>query len=224
MPPEAVVKIGGSIGRGRRLAGLCREISRLGSKYSLLVVPGGGEFADMVRKAYRAYGLGETAAHSMALLAMDQYGHLLHHLIEGSSLHAEAGSAASAPGDRGVAVLLPSMQVLRDSGLPHGWQVTSDTVAAWVARETGCRRLVLLKDVDGLFTPESLRGDRPECIGEMTASQLKKHSGGVDEYLSRFLASERMEVWIINGLRHERLGQLLDSGSTIGTHIMPDSV
>ena len=224
MPPDAVLKIGGSIGRGRQLAGLCGDIGRLGARYSLLVVPGGGEFADTVRKAYRTYNLGETAAHSMALLAMDQFGYLLHDLIDNSSLHAEMGSAVRALEAGGVAVLLPSIQVLRDSGLPHSWEVTSDSVAAWVARETGCRRLILLKDVDGLYTPESLHSGCPECISEMTVSQLKRHSGGVDEYLAGLLASERMETWIVNGSRHARLAELLASGRTTGTRVVPASV
>jgi len=160
----------------------------------------------------------------MAHLAMDQFGHLLHCLIKDSSLHTEYGSALSAVQAGGVAVFLPSAQVLRESLLPHCWQVTSDTVAAWVARETGCRRLILLKDVDGLFPPGDLQSDRPQCVRRMTVSQLKEHSGGVDEYLARFLAKVRMEVWVISGLHCGRLAELLDSGSTAGTRIMPASV
>jgi aspartokinase-like uncharacterized kinase len=220
-PPDAVLKIGGSLGRGQRLEGLCREIGRLGAGHSLLVVPGGGEFADKVREAYRTFNLGETAAHSMALLAMDQFGHLLHDLIDNSSLHTEIGSAVGALEAGGVAVLLPSIQVLRDSVLPHTWEVTSDSVAAWVARESGCRKLVLLKDVDGLFPPGEFPDSGPDCIGEMTVGRLKEHSGGVDQHLAGFLASERIEAWIISGLRYERLGELLDFGSTTGTRIIP---
>ena len=84
MSLDAVLKVGGSLSRGDRLHGLCQEIGRVGLRYRLLVVPGGGEFADLVRNHYSRYSLGETTAHRMALLAMDQYGCLLGDLVPGS--------------------------------------------------------------------------------------------------------------------------------------------
>ena len=84
MSLNAVLKIGGSLSRGDGLEVLCREIRRLGERYRILVVPGGGEFADQVRTASARFKLSETTAHCMALCAMDQYGYLLNHLIAGS--------------------------------------------------------------------------------------------------------------------------------------------
>jgi aspartokinase-like uncharacterized kinase len=220
MSLDAVLKVGGSLGRSEGLPRLCRAISRLGESHPVLVVPGGGEFADLVRKSYRTYGLGETAAHCMALLAMDQFGYLLHYLIENSSLETDVDSAAKASGSGRVAVLLPSATVLRDSRLPHSWDVTSDTVAAWVACRAGCRRLVLLKDVDGLMLSDGTRGFQPGCVGEMSVAQLAGHSGGVDRHLARFLASTRLETWVISGLKPERMDELMRSGSTTGTRIV----
>jgi aspartokinase-like uncharacterized kinase len=220
MPPDAILKIGGSLGRGDGLRRLCREITRLGERHSLLVVPGGGMFADLVRKSYREYKLGETAAHSMALLAMDQYGYLLSHLIENSALATDPASAVRISMPAHVPVLLPSASVLHDRRLPHSWDVTSDTIAAWVAYETGCRKLVLLKDVEGLNSSDTTRGHQP--IREMTVQQLTKHAGGVDAYLAGFLSFKNLETWIINGLKPERIRELLDSGSTAGTRIAPD--
>jgi aspartokinase-like uncharacterized kinase len=85
MSLDAVLKVGGSLSRGACLEALCREISRLGERYNLLVVPGGGRFADQVRDSYRRFDLDETAAHHMALLAMDQFGYVFNRLIAGSS-------------------------------------------------------------------------------------------------------------------------------------------
>jgi aspartokinase-like uncharacterized kinase len=224
MSLDAVLKIGGSLSRGSGLETLCREISRLGMHHRLLVVPGGGGFADQVREVYRRYGLDETAAHCMALLAMDQNGYVLSRLISGSSLINDLHSACQIAESGRVAILLPSAMVLRTDPLPHSWQVTSDTIAAWVAHTSGCLRLVLIKDVDGLLT--SARNDRSpvELIAELTVEQLAKHSGGVDEYLSCFLATVRLETWVVNGLRPERLSELLDSAYTTGTRIAPAAV
>ena len=219
MSLNAVLKIGGSLSRGDGLEVLCREIRHLGERYRILVVPGGGEFADQVRKAFTRFKLSETAAHCMALCAMDQYGYVLNQLISGSYLTADLPSACRATDAGIVSVLLPSTLVLQHSGLPNSWHVTSDTISAWVTHRAQCRRLVLLKDVDGLLGSAPANEFPAALIPEMTLPQLAERSGGVDEYLSCFLASAHLETWIINGLRPERIKELLENGHTIGTRI-----
>ncbi|MEJ2109580.1 MAG: hypothetical protein P8Z37_06635 [Acidobacteriota bacterium] len=222
MQPDAVLKVGGSLSRADGLRDLCRQIEVLGERYCLMVVPGGGKFADLVREFYHKYKLDESTAHRMALLAMDQFGYLLKRLIGNGSLATEPESALQSACKGHVPILIPSASVLRDSRLPHSWQVTSDTVAAWVALVTGCPKLVLLKDVDGLMPVESSGEFGSECIRQMTVAQLKQRAGGVDAYLPQLLASARLESWVVNGLEHERLGELLASGYTVGTRILPD--
>jgi aspartokinase-like uncharacterized kinase len=209
--PETVLKIGGSLSRGSGLNALCETISRLGERHRLVVVPGGGAFADQVRQAYRRYALDETSAHKMALLAMDQYGYVLHHLISGSCLTAGLEVACEAS-KTCVGILLPSSLLTSADSLPHSWQVTSDTIAAWIAQAAHCPRLVLLKDVDGLMASS-------EVIPELTAVELAQHAGGVDEYLSRFLAGANLETWIINGMHPDRLRELIERDHTLGTRI-----
>jgi len=223
MSLDAVLKVGGSLSRGGGLAALCKEISRLGKRYTLLVVPGGGEFANQVREAYLRHGLDETTAHCMALLAMDQFGYLLSALITGSALTSDLPSACQAAESGRAAILLPSALVLHADPLPHSWKVTSDTIAAWIAHEAHCRRLVLLKDVDGLWAAEPAGDSTPELIAELTVKQLAEHAGGVDAYLSRFLASTDLETWIINGRKPERLPELLSTFQTSGTHITSET-
>jgi 5-(aminomethyl)-3-furanmethanol phosphate kinase len=213
MSLDAVLKIGGSLSRGPALSDLCREISSLGKCRSLLVVPGGGKFADQVREAYHQYGLSETFAHCMALLAMDQYGYILNHLIENSCLAPDLSTSLEAAESGRTAILLPSTIVIQSSPLPHSWQVTSDSIAAWVAQLACCPRLVLLKDIDGLMTAGK------ELITEILAENLTMHPGGVDEYLPHFLSSASLETWVISGASPGRLSELLKHGRTIGTRI-----
>ncbi len=218
MSLDAVIKIGGSLSRGTGLKALCQEITRLGRHYRLLIVPGGGEFADQVRESCKRHLLNDTTAHYMALLAMDQYGYMLNQLIVGSSLIADAHSIGKVIETGQAAVLQPSSMAKRTYTLPHSWQVTSDSIAAWVSWEVNCPRLVLLKDVDGLL------GFDKKLIAKMTVNELAGHAGGVDEYLARFLASIQLEIWIINGLYPKRLSELLGVNHTIGTRIEPSVV
>ena len=52
-------------------------LATAGQARRLLVVPGGGPFADSVRAVDRQHRLSDDAAHWMAILAMDQYAHLI---------------------------------------------------------------------------------------------------------------------------------------------------
>ena len=221
MRADAVIKIGGSLGRGTGLHALCREIERLGARYRLLIVPGGGEFADRVRATCERYALNDSTAHKMALLAMDQYGYMLNQLIVGSSASPDFQSAGRALEKGQTALLLSASLIMQTDTLLHSWQVTSDTIAAWVAQKIDCPRLVLLKDVDGLLAVEKDQELPTKLIANMTVKELAGHSGGVDEYLARFLACAKLETWIINGLYPERLSELLITGHTIGTRIGP---
>jgi aspartokinase-like uncharacterized kinase len=111
---------------------------------ALLVVPGGGPFADAVREADRRLGLSSDAAHWMAVLAMDQYAHLIASRLDGAQL-VTACSGIECAGVGHVRVLAP-YRWLRDADpLPHSWDVTSDSIAAWIAGILGARRLVLVK-------------------------------------------------------------------------------
>jgi aspartokinase-like uncharacterized kinase len=224
MSLDAIIKIGGSLSRGNGLAALCLEISRLGQRRPLLVVPGGGEFADLVRKIYARYTLSESTAHRMALLAMDQYGYVLSQLIPGSSRAKSLAEARRIAESGSPSILLPSSEIRHADPLPHSWEVTSDTIAAWVAYATGCRRLVLLKDVDGVFMDKEASGRPDGVIAELTAEQLSKIDGGVDRQLSRFLACTPLETWVISGLHPERLIELMDTGRTIGTCIIASEI
>jgi len=221
MIPDAVIKIGGSLDRASSLEMVCEEVNRLGRDYRLLVVPGGGEFADQVRKSNLRHPLNHTTAHRMALLAMDQYGLMLSNLISCGELVKELSSLRSKIAAGGIAVLLPFSLIDTADPLPHSWQVTSDTIAAWVTQSIGCRRLVLLKDVDGLLSFDEDGKNPTKLIPDLTVPQLARITGGVDGYLARFLATAPMETWIINGLYPERLSELLNTSRTTGTRILP---
>lgn len=156
---DAVLKIGGRLGRGKHLRALCEEVAALGRRRRLLIVPGGGVFADAVRRCDERVGLSDTAAHWMAILAMDQYGYLLVDSIPGSTAVRSLEEARAAANEGGVPVLLPYDLVKRVDALPHSWSVTADSIAAWVAGLAGAGTLVLLKDRRGLGSPVNRSND-----------------------------------------------------------------
>jgi aspartokinase-like uncharacterized kinase len=154
-------------------------------------VPGGGPFADAVRRYDDRVGLRDETAHWMAILAMDQFGLALSELIPGAVLRHDLVPAR----DGVVAVLLPFALLRERDPLPASWDVTSDSIAAWVAGAAGAERLVLVKAVASTDPAEV-----------------------VDRYLPTALRAAGVEAWVI-GEAPGRLAELLDTGRTAGTRI-----
>ena len=124
---------------------MCAAVGEASRGRALLVVPGGGPFADAVRDFDGIVGLSAEAAHWMAILAMDQYAHVLADRIAGAVLVAEPGAVSEVIQTGKVAVLAPSRWMQSADVLPHSWEVTSDSIAAFVAGALGAERLVLIK-------------------------------------------------------------------------------
>lgn len=208
-----VVKVGGGVGRGAgddALRALCTTLGALGERHPLLVVPGGAWFADAVREADGRFALPATTSHRMAVLGMEQFGWLLSELIPGAVRSAEPRVRAGR-----TTVLLPGALAL--DSLPASWQVTSDSIAAWVAADAGAGRLVLVKEVDGLFADWP---PRREPLPRLTVAELAAlRPGGVDAYLPTALANTSFETWVIGGRDPRRLTELLDRGTCVGTRI-----
>ena len=209
-----VVKVGGGLGRGAgddALRALCTVLGELGGRHPLLVVPGGAWFADAVREADRRFALPAATSHHMALLGMEQFGWLLSEVIPGAERCADP---ARIPTGR-TAVLLPAALAL--DSLPASWEVTSDSIAAWVAVRAGAGRLVLVKEVDGLFAEWPARG---EALARLTVAELGAlRLAGVDEHLPAVLETASFETWVISGRHPARLAELLEQGTTVGTRV-----
>ena len=145
MMPPVVVKFGGSLSDNAALGPLLKELCAVSSR--LVIVPGGGPFADAVRTAQAQYGFSDLAAHRMALIAMAQYGLMLADRAPKPLCHAWSAEAVLAELTRSETtpvVWLPDPG--RDAlELEASWNVTSDTLALWLAARLGARRLVLVK-------------------------------------------------------------------------------
>jgi aspartokinase-like uncharacterized kinase len=81
----------------------------------------------------------------MAILAMDQYAHVLASRIPDAVLVEEPGCIRAALAGVGAVVLAPYRWVRSADVLPHSWEVSSDSIAAFVAGALDARRLILIK-------------------------------------------------------------------------------
>jgi 5-(aminomethyl)-3-furanmethanol phosphate kinase len=177
-----VVKVGGGLLRTDGLEGLrqaCAEATEIAARRPVLVVPGGGPFADAVRAVDRRVGLADDVAHALALRAMDQLGVLLAPLLPAAELLAELVApralavvqAASAFGDR--------------PDVPKSWAVTSDSLAVLAAAAIGAEEAVLLKPVAGVLArwPSDDEPLSALTAAELEALQARGGGRAVDAYL-----------------------------------------
>lgn len=153
---DALLKVGGSLHNSAALRPLIEHLAALAQHQRLLVLPGGGPFAEQVRHVDAHIDLSDSAAHWMAILSMDQYAYLLADLAPSAALVRDLDSAAAACDAGRLAILAPSTLLLQHDPLPHSWDVTSDTIAAWLAGWAQIERLVLLKSVAAEAQPMSL--------------------------------------------------------------------
>jgi probable H4MPT-linked C1 transfer pathway protein len=145
-----VMKVGGGVSAVP--GGLSRvgaAIGRTAEQRRVVVLPGGGPFADQVRTFDAEWGLSPDAAHWMAILAMDQYAFALADHIACARVVEDRAGIQAALAEGKVPVLAPSRWLRAADELPHSWDVTSDSLAAYLAMLMGADRLVLIKPVSG---------------------------------------------------------------------------
>ena len=195
---DLLLKVGGSLGRGADLRPLMQRIALLARRRRLLVLPGGGAFADLVRAQTARQRLDEKTAHHMALLAMDQYGLLLSSLTRRSTAVDNLRAAELVAESGRVPVLLASSWIQRETSLERSVRLTSDSIAAFIAGRLMAANLVLLKSVT--------RG--AGRIPDRAAAGALARRGVVDPLFSRMLPS-RTAVWVLRGHRLSDLDRFM---------------
>jgi aspartokinase-like uncharacterized kinase len=152
--PPLVVKVGGALSHvPGALDDVARALPALARAQPVLVVPGGGPFAEQVRRAQHDLEFSEDAAHWMAILGMDQYALLLADRLPFARLLHDVDEVRDlATGE--VGILAPYRWMRAADPLPHTWDATSDSIAAVVAGAVGAIELLLVKATSG--TPERL--------------------------------------------------------------------
>jgi len=202
-PGPTVIKLGGSFAFSADLGDWIAAIA--GCAGRAVIVPGGGPFADAVRAAQVQMGFDDRAAHRMGLLAMEQYGCAIKSLHEGLSLADSLDSISRGLADDQVPVWLPTPMALGASDIPPSWDVTSDSLAAWLAGKIGAERLVLVKQVE-------------PAHGTARAADLAERNI-VDTAFANFHAASGVPAFILGPKGHGAVGRLL-CGEAVGVRII----
>lgn len=175
-----IVKLGGSLMNDIDSLTQCLNIIEQKAINRVVIVPGGGVFADQVRMAQKTYQFNDEIAHQMALLAMQQMA-LIFKSIKPSFLLANHPLTV----DNGAPVVIwsPDVQTLNLALVEASWDVTSDSLAAWLANQLQAVELVLVKSA--------------EVPVNMDIQQMQKQ-GLVDKAFTKFTKNALYKITLIN--------------------------
>ena len=170
--PESIIKLGGSLlglpDLRSRLTNFIGDFSRSCS----ILICGGGGMVDQVRKWDNIYNLGEARSHWLALRTLSITARVVEKAVPGLEL-ADSVESIEPLWKAGKLPVFDPYQFITEvdegsiDSLPRRWRVTSDSIAARMARVFKARELILLKSTTF-----------PERMSMTEAAEL----GMVDEY------------------------------------------
>jgi 5-(aminomethyl)-3-furanmethanol phosphate kinase len=183
-----VIKIGGSLLGSPELERWLTLFAKF-SDGQIIIVPGGGVFADAVREAQKLSKISDACAHRLAVLAMDQYGLLLANMNPDLATARSEMELDERTWQHRCIVWLPSQMVLADDTIPKSWDVTSDSIAAWFAQKVNAQQLILVKSDKPTESELSLR--------------LMTSTGVLDEAFSEFVLNKTFGRWMLKKSDYE---------------------
>jgi aspartokinase-like uncharacterized kinase len=148
-----VVKVGGSLFRFGGLPAVLRDWLAAQAPAANVLLAGGGELADVIRRADQTFAVGQERAHWLCIDAMSVSARLLAALLPEAAWAAglEQLRQAISRHDK-QPLIFDAAEFLRKeepslggSPVPHTWAVTSDSIAGRLAQALGAEELVLLK-------------------------------------------------------------------------------
>ncbi len=199
-----VVKLGGSLSESTQLKSWVDTISNH-ARGRAVIVPGGGLFADVVRASQKAFRFGDDVAHHMALLAMEQYGLLLCSMAKNFRPATTEADFDRIISQNDIPVWMAPTLALADKSIPTNWEVTSDSLSAWLASRLGAQVLFLVKSV--------VQTTQSTTVGRLITSAI------VDPAFSRFADLSKYQVRIMGKDDHDLMRHALAANELCGTRV-----
>jgi len=223
MMNPVLLKVGGSLAlQPKSLQELCAKLSNYSKEQQLVVVPGGGEFADAVRRVNQRFNLSDRIAHRMAILGMDQYGLLLVDFMPNSFPIKDIKKIQDVLDSRKLPVFLPSSFMENEDPLENSWNVTSDAIAVYLASRLFIRKVLLVTDVDGIYANNPKEHSDEKLIKKISSKQLSElnERTSVDMFTPKLIARFHVDCYVVNGLFPERVLSLIEGKDVISTRII----
>lgn len=193
-----VIKLGGSLLNLPNLSDTLQTVLSQRSDQRCLIVSGGGATADVVREWSRVHSLDDETGHLLAIASLELNRRLLEQLLGFRSVVSRAEALLAWNRDS-TPLLLDTEQFLAAEeaevgrSIPHNWEVTSDSLAAWIAVRWPADELVLLKSVPAPLGVSTIDAGVAELVDTYFA-HLAPHLPLIS--WSNLRASAKIQPWL----------------------------
>lgn len=215
----AIFKIGGKI--LENFDNLNSTISQLRQLYkkklifNIILIPGGGSFANFIRNAHSVLKFAEELAHWMGIISMNYNGLELNKKFPNLEVTEDFNRLKNLK-KKSFCLFLP-FQFLKDNDkLPHSWDATSDSITLFLAKELGLNECFLIKDVDGILNNKNqvikeistFEFKEMKELGKLAelksdSEELKERSKPIDPYLTILIDRYQISCIILNGSKNK---------------------
>jgi hypothetical protein len=217
---QAIFKIGGKILENSK--NIESTISQLTQLYEenilqkIILITGGGSYANFIRKIDEELKLGDDLAHWMAVYSMNYNGIELNRKYPELECIEEFEKFQDAK--KKFCIFLPYNYLRNNDTLPHSWDVTSDSIALYVANELYLNQCFLIKDIEGIY---DINKELIKKISTLQYNELKegknlaiigvdhsnfKKSKPIDSYLLTLIDQSGIPCYLLNGrYNHQRI-------------------
>ncbi len=173
-----VIKLGGSVSKSQELYGWIRAIIDL-SNERIVIVPGGGGFADQVRSLQAYWHFNDSVAHEMAILAMQNMAVCYAGLDSALRVATSLEDINNILSQGQVPVWSPTLSWLDQQNVAHSWDVTSDSLSVIIAQVLAAKQLILVK---------SLRVSKEITVAELVEREI------ADKAFSRYIKNSNFDL------------------------------
>ena len=217
---QAIFKIGGKILENSK--NIESTISQLTQLYEenilqkIILIPGGGSYANFIRKIGGDLMLGDDLAHWIAIYSMNYNGIELNRKYPKLECIGELEKFQDAK--KKFCIFLPYTYLREDDTLPHSWDVTSDSITIYIANKLNLNECYLIKDVEGIYSIDmelikkitTLQYGKLKKSGRLAEIGLNqdnlKKSKPIDSYLLTLIDKYKISCILLNGtLQNSRI-------------------
>ena len=201
---KQVVKIGGSL-FPKYAIDLADRLENTGS----LIILGGGEFANLIRKYNDEMDFSEETNHWAAIDCMDIIAKPVNDKVESAKL-AYTIKEVNEISDEGFTPIFIVSQFLREEDpFECSWDVTSDSIAAYVSHLLNAN-LLIVTNVNGIYTQKP-KEPGSTFISKIDATTLLTfQESSIDVMLPSLLLEFGSDCYVVNGKCPERVLSLID--------------
>ena len=220
-----IAKISGKIIENRnKLSSLLNQFKEIiykkKSLNKIIIIPGGGNAANLIRYIDSQINLSHSKAHWMAILAMNfNAEQISRNFLSLKVLESfKELKKILKMENKGIYLFKPYQFLFNDDFLPHSWDITSDSITLYLAHRLSLPDCFLIKNVNGIIskkTGEILKSITAEELGYLKKEEnliLKrsekyplKSSQPVDNYVPKFVERFGITCIIINAMNNKIL-------------------